>query len=39
MINTDGAYASGTSEGGWGAVAPDHEGDLIFAAASHLTHV
>jgi ribonuclease HI len=39
MLNCDGAYSLGTSAGGWGAVARDHDGDLIFAAAGHLSHV
>jgi hypothetical protein len=39
MVNCDGAFSAGRAEGGWGAVARDHDGDLIFAAAGHLNHV
>jgi hypothetical protein len=38
MINCDGAFSAERAEGGWGAVARDHVGDLVFAAAGHLTH-
>ncbi|KAM0833754.1 hypothetical protein ACQ4PT_064088 [Festuca glaucescens] len=36
MLNTDGAFSPVTSRGGWGAVARDHEGDLIVAEAGSV---
>ena len=36
MINSDAAYFEATREGGWGCIARDSKGDVLFAAAGKL---
>ncbi|KAE8807744.1 Cyclopropane-fatty-acyl-phospholipid synthase [Hordeum vulgare] len=38
-INLDAAYNASTGDGGWGAVARDHEGAMVGLAAGRLTHL
>jgi ribonuclease HI len=38
-INSDGAFSERTSEGGWGVIIRDEEGDVVEAAAGKLTRV
>ncbi|KAI4968921.1 hypothetical protein ZWY2020_046251 [Hordeum vulgare] len=37
-INTDGAFLEETRDGGWGALARDSNGSIIFAADGRITH-
>jgi hypothetical protein len=39
MINIDGSYSEENGPGGWGCVARDHEGEVIFAAAGPAMHL
>jgi hypothetical protein len=39
MINIDGSYSEENGSGGWGCVARDHEGEVIFAAAGPAMHL
>lgn len=38
-INIDGAYSPANQLAGWGCIARDHMGDVIFAAAGKLEHI
>ncbi|KAI5010720.1 hypothetical protein ZWY2020_012857 [Hordeum vulgare] len=38
-INLDAAYNASTGDGGWGAVARDHEGAMVGLAAGRLAHL
>ncbi|KQJ87215.1 hypothetical protein BRADI_4g09840v3 [Brachypodium distachyon] len=37
-INIDGAFDAGTGHGGWGCLARDSDGDIVFAAAGYVEH-
>jgi hypothetical protein len=36
LLNTDGAFSYVTNRGGWGAIARDHDGDMIIAEAGSV---
>ena len=38
-INSDGAFSERTSEGGWGVIIRDEEGDVVKAGVGKLTRV
>ncbi|KAG2619858.1 hypothetical protein PVAP13_3NG139801 [Panicum virgatum] len=38
-INSEGAFSERTSEGGWGVIIRDEEGDVVEAAAGKLTRL
>ena len=39
MINCDGSFVSETGRGGWGCLARNSDGELLFAAAGSFEHL